>query len=91
MTPLEAPAFEPSRADLYALIDWLALPYLADPMFVSADERPVPGSDPTVRLRLQATWEAVVGTRGATAGSVWHRCGTCGQWQSIHQEVECGT
>ena len=57
---------EPTRDDLIALIDWLAIPYAADPVFVYPEEEHmvlVSAESIEYRRRLARTWEYVVGTK----------------------------
>lgn len=74
--------FEPSRHDLIALIDWLALPYAGDPVFIMEGENATEH-----KQRLKATWEHVVGTKGSPIEGVWAQCRTCGQWQVVHPQA----
>lgn len=64
---------EPTRADLIALIDWLALPYASDPIFVYDEEEAgmmlVSEQSLEYRRRLRDTWRYVVGTKNATVES----------------------
>lgn len=64
---------EPTRADLIALIDWLALPYVSDPIFVYDEEEAgmmfVTQQSLDYRRRLRDTWRYVIGTKNATAES----------------------
>ena len=77
---------EPTPEDLVALIDWLALPYAGDPVFVTESDSLSPGFDPSYRLRLKATWEAVVGTKGDPAPGQWVTCQTCGHMYVMSEE-----
>lgn len=81
------PAAAPTRADLVALIDWLALPYAFDPDFIVADEPQAPYIQTGYRERLKATWEHVVGTKGPSNRPVAAaRCQTCGMIQFVPVE-----
>lgn len=73
--------FEPTRQDLVALIDWLALPYAGDPVWEIEGE-----SMSETKARLKATWEHVVGTKGPSGPGAWAQCKTCGMWQVVCQE-----
>ena len=75
--------FEPTRQDLVALIDWLALPYAGDPVWQIEGETMT-----SVKERLKATWEYVVGTKGPSGPGVWAQCTTCGMWQVVAENRE---
>lgn len=85
--------FEPTREDLWALVQWLAQPYQADPDFVVADEPDLPFIDKQHRYRLKQTWETVVGTKGTSPELFhverWVRLhDTCDQPGCLHGEIQ---
>lgn len=70
--------FEPSRGDLIALIDWLALPYAGDPVWEMEGEQIT-----EAKARLKATWQYVIGTKGPSGPGAWAQCRCCGIWQVV--------
>lgn len=67
------PTNVPTREDLEALINWLALPYAGEPVWHMESETRSPHKE-----RLQATWRAVVtDPKGPPGEGTWKPCEQC--------------